>query len=95
VLVTSIVDAGGPLALNRLLFHAYNGKATPRQISPFIVRIISLEIVAVAGGMDFWLLGEKNATVSAVSRKGSADARSDKNHECSKEVHGSRTGSDK
>ena len=39
-LVTSIVDAGGPLALNRLLFKAYNAKATPKEISPFIVRIL-------------------------------------------------------
>jgi hypothetical protein len=30
VLVTSIVDAGGPLALNKLLFRAYNAKATPK-----------------------------------------------------------------
>ena len=38
-LVTSIVDAGGPLALNRLFFKAYNAKATPKEISPFIVNI--------------------------------------------------------
>jgi hypothetical protein len=44
VLVTSIVDAGGPLALNRLLFRAYNAKATPQEISPFIVRVFSPEL---------------------------------------------------
>jgi hypothetical protein len=45
VLVTSIVDAGGPLALNRLLFAAYNASATPRDISPFVVRVYSPDIV--------------------------------------------------
>jgi hypothetical protein len=69
VLVTSIIDAGGPLALNRLLFRAYNAKATPKEISPFIVRIFSPEIVAHAGGTDFWLLGERNLHVNAVPTK--------------------------
>src|SRR5215475_7475296 len=53
VLVTSIVDAGGPLALNRLLFRAYNAKATPKEISPFIVRVYSPEVVPD----DFWKMG--------------------------------------
>ena len=44
VMVTSIIDAGGPLALNRLLFKAYNAEATPREISPFIVRVYSPEV---------------------------------------------------
>jgi hypothetical protein len=43
-MVTSIVEAGGPLALNKLLFQAYNAEATPREISPFIVRVYSPEI---------------------------------------------------
>lgn len=45
VMVTSIVDAGGPLELNKLLFDAYNANATPREISPFMVRVFSPEIV--------------------------------------------------
>lgn len=53
VLVTFIVDAGGPLALNRLLFRAYNANATPQEISLFIVRIFSPEIIPA----DFWPLG--------------------------------------
>jgi hypothetical protein len=65
VLVTSIVDSGGPLALNRLLFRAYNAHATPREISPFIVRVFSPDIIPD----DFWILGNKNLTVSAVSGK--------------------------
>ena len=40
VMVTSIVDVGGPLALNKLLLKAYNAKATPKEISPFIVRVL-------------------------------------------------------
>lgn len=52
VLVTSIVDAGGPLALERLLFRAYNAKATPQQISPFRVRVFSPEAIPEA---LFWL----------------------------------------
>jgi hypothetical protein len=56
VLVTSILEAGGPLKLNQLLFKAYNAKATPKQIP---------------GGArsDFWLLGEKNFTVQGVPGK--------------------------
>jgi hypothetical protein len=44
VMVTSIIDAGGPLALNQLLFKAYNAEATPKEISPFIVRVYSPEV---------------------------------------------------
>lgn len=67
VLVTSIVDTGGPLALNSLLFRAYNAKATPQEISPFIVRVFSPDLI----GKDstFWLLGEKNFTVQGVPGK--------------------------
>jgi len=47
VMVTSIIDAaGGPLALNTLLFKAYNAEATPRAISPFIVRVYSPDAFA-------------------------------------------------
>lgn len=65
VLVTSIIDAGGPLALNKLLFHAYNAEATPKEISPFIVRVFSSAIVQD----DFYLLGEKGLTVNTVNGK--------------------------
>ena len=44
VMVTSIIDAGGPLALNKLLFQAYNAEMTPKLISPFIVRVYSPEV---------------------------------------------------
>lgn len=59
VLVTSIIDAGGPLALNKLLFDAYAANATPREISPFMVRVFSPEIVP----NDFYLLGEKGLQI--------------------------------
>src|SRR5450432_474581 len=65
VLVTSIIDAGGPLALNRLLFHAYNAEATPKDIPPFIVRVFSSAIVQD----DFYLLGRKGLTVNTVNGK--------------------------
>lgn len=45
VLVTSMIDAGGPLALNEQLFKAYNARVTPPDISPFFVRIFSPAIV--------------------------------------------------
>jgi hypothetical protein len=67
VLVTSILEAGGPLKLNQLLFKAYNAKATPQQISPFIVRVFSPEIIPRRS--EFWLLGEKNLTVQGVPGK--------------------------
>lgn len=67
VLVTYIVDAGGPLALNRLLFRAYNAKATPQEISPFIVRVFSPDIIPA----DFWPLGlGKDAAITKVKRAG-------------------------
>jgi hypothetical protein len=63
VLVTFIVEAGGPLALNRLLFRAYNAKATPKEISPFMVRVFSPDIIPG----DFWPLGAgKGAKISKV-----------------------------
>jgi len=43
VLVTSIIEIGGPLALSKLLFRAYNLHATPKEISPFIVRTFGSE----------------------------------------------------
>lgn len=69
MLVTSILEAGGPLKLNQLLFKAYNAKATPKQISPFIVRVFSPEIIPGGARSDFWLLGEKNFTVRGVPGK--------------------------
>jgi hypothetical protein len=69
VLVTPIVEAGGPLALNRLLFRAYNAKATPKEISPFIVRVFSPEIIPGGAQSQFWLLGEHSFTVQGVPGK--------------------------
>ena len=65
VMVTSIVDAGGPLALNELLFKAYNAEATPKAISPFIIRIFSPEIVPD----NLWMLAAKDLKISAVHDK--------------------------
>lgn len=69
VLVTSIVDAGGPLALNKLLFRAYNANVTPKEISPFIVRIFSPDMVPGGARSNFWVLGSKAATVRRVPGK--------------------------
>src|SRR5262245_48069179 len=69
VLVTCIVDAGGPLALNKLLFRAYNAKATPKEISPFIVRVFSPEIIPGGARSNFWLLGEHSFNVRGVPGK--------------------------
>lgn len=60
VLVTSIVDAGGPLALNKLLFKAYNANATPKEISPFIVRVFSPDIVP----SQLYLMTEEKIVIS-------------------------------
>lgn len=76
LLVTSIVDAGGPLALNKLLFRAYNAKATPQQISPFIVRVVSPELITDDVSTTFWLLGAKNVIVTPVPGKSNPNARS-------------------
>lgn len=79
VMVTSILDAGGPLELNRLLFKAYNAKATPKEISPFIVRVFSPEVVANAGGDDFWFLGMKDdLMIESVQRGGKKVGGGDK-----------------
>jgi hypothetical protein len=69
VLVTSIINAGGPLALNKLLFQAYSAKATPKEISPFIVRIFSPEIIP----NEFYFLGEKNLRAHKVNEKPNID----------------------
>ncbi|MGA2058628.1 MAG: hypothetical protein ABSG88_25430 [Bradyrhizobium sp.] len=61
VLVTSIIDAGGPLALNQLLFKAYNADATPKEISPFVVRVFSTEIVPG----DFYMLGNRDLRINS------------------------------
>lgn len=41
VLITQHVDHAGPLALFELLVKAYNSSATPKEISPFDVRVFS------------------------------------------------------
>lgn len=41
VLITSLIDEAGPSALNELLFKAYDASATPKEISPFIVEVMS------------------------------------------------------
>ncbi|MCF6112011.1 hypothetical protein [Mesorhizobium muleiense] len=41
VLITGFLDQVGPLELSRYLFKAYNASATPREISPFIIRFQS------------------------------------------------------
>ena len=41
VIVTSLFDFAGPLALMRLLFDAYNAAATPKEVDPFILRLHS------------------------------------------------------
>ena len=41
VIVTSLFDFAGPLALTKLLFDAYNASATPSEIDPFILRLHS------------------------------------------------------
>jgi hypothetical protein len=41
LLITAAVDEGGPLAMNDLLFKAYNKSATPLAISPFVVDVFS------------------------------------------------------
>lgn len=69
VLVTSIIEAGGPLGLNTLLFRAYNAKATPKEISPFIVRVFSPEIIPEGRRSQFWFLGDKKLTVQGVPGK--------------------------
>jgi hypothetical protein len=58
-MVTSIIDAGGPLELNRLLFKAYNAEVTPKEVSPFIIRVYSPEIAP----QTFRTLAGKNLTV--------------------------------
>jgi hypothetical protein len=41
VIVTSLFDYVGPLALTQLLFDAYNASATPKDVDPFILRLHS------------------------------------------------------
>lgn len=41
VLVTGALDEGGPISMQELLFKAYDASATPKEISPFIVEVMS------------------------------------------------------
>jgi hypothetical protein len=63
-MVTSIVDAGGPLALNELLFQAYNAEATPKEISPFIIRVLSPEMMPLS---QFHLLSTPDLRIATVN----------------------------
>lgn len=49
VLITSAIDEAGPLAMQDMLFKAYNLCATPREISPFIVEVMSSRSPFYAG----------------------------------------------
>ena len=79
VLVTPIIEAGGPFALNKLLFKAHNAGATPKEISPFIIRVFSPEVVFAAFGdnrrSQFWLLGSKELMVNPVPGRSNPAAR--------------------
>lgn len=81
VMVTSIVDAGGPLELNKLLFDAYNARATPRAISPFIVRVFSPEIVPP----DFGQFEERERVLNTTLAKAGKNAE---NTEKFHQLHG-------
>ena len=41
IVVTDVFDAKGPLEISRQLFKAYNASLTPKEIDPFIVRLLS------------------------------------------------------
>lgn len=45
VMVTAAIEIGGPLALTELLFKAHNLRATPAEISPFIVRVFGARTI--------------------------------------------------
>ena len=66
VMLTSIIEVGGPLALNKLLFRAYNMGATPQEISPFIIRIFGDKTVFAPElrQLDAFQRGDKILTVT-------------------------------
>lgn len=41
IVVTDVFDAKGPLEISRQIFKAYNASLTPKEIDPFIVRLLS------------------------------------------------------
>jgi hypothetical protein len=66
VMLTSIIEVGGPLALNKLLFRAYNMGATPKEISPFVVRIFGDKTIFAPElrQLDAFQRGDKILTVT-------------------------------
>jgi len=47
VVITDVFDTQGPLEISKQLFRAYNASLTPKEIDPFIVRLLSAnQIVA-------------------------------------------------
>ena len=41
IVVTDVFDAKGPLEISRQIFKSYNASLTPKEIDPFIVRLLS------------------------------------------------------
>lgn len=41
LLITGYLDAAGPLEVSKQLFRAYNLAATPREVDPFMVKLLS------------------------------------------------------
>lgn len=71
VLVTSVVEIGGPLTLNRLLFRAYTLNATPKEISPFIVRVFGSRTIFAPGLVQVGAVrpGSKAHKVNKITKK--------------------------
>jgi hypothetical protein len=74
VLVTEHFDHAGPLAIQRTLFAAYDASATPKEISPFVVRLHSPKQTVVGAMMMGQLLTEDEVPIpDAEFRANTAD----------------------
>ena len=68
VMVTSVLEMSGPLAFDELLFRAYNLNATPREISPFIVRVYGARTTLAPLLKRFGEIDVSRATTQEVHR---------------------------
>jgi len=73
VLVTAMFDHAGPLRVNEKLLRAFNLAATPREISPFIVRLHSPTEDIAAELSEFADFYRKNAIQFKVGEHGDVE----------------------
>lgn len=77
IVVTDVFDAKGPLEISRQIFKAYNASLTPKEIDPFIVRLLSTNQTAArdllnVASSDWTVMHYKKSTPEFAIRNNTA-----------------------